>query len=454
MRFYPIFVATTDKRILVEGGGEVAVAKLRLLMKTTAKIEVYAKNPVPEIEDWAKEGRLTIVRHKARREDLKDALLAYGATGNDDEDAAFKAMAEGSGVLVNLVDNLHGSDFITPSLVDRDPVTVAIGTEGAAPLLGRHIKARLEEMLPNALGEQTRIAQAFRPDAEALPEGRARRDFWAEYHFGPGPKTTAALHALLDRHLKGDPKPGRIDFVGAGPGDPELLTMKARRLLDQADVVIHDRLVPEPVIDLCRREALIIDAGKEGFGPSTPQDAIHALMIGYGLKGAQVVRLKSGDPTVFGRLDEELSAIRASGLAHSVVPGITAASASASSLQQSLTSRGRNSDFRLITGHDMEGFADHDWQALARPGAVTAIYMGKKAARFIQGRILMHGADPVTAVTAIENASRPEERVLATTLAAMSNDLHNAGMTGPVLIFIGLSPYGVTPEPTRKEAET
>jgi siroheme synthase len=153
-------------------------------------------------------------------------------------------------------------------------------------------------------------------------------------------------------------------------------------------------------------------------------------------------------------LDEELKAIREAGLDHSVVPGITAASAAASTLEQSLTSRGRNSDFRLITGHDMAGFADHDWQALARPGAVTAVYMGKKAARFIQGRILMHGADPATPVTAIENASRPDERILATSLNGLSHDLQEVGMTGPVLIFIGLSPYGVRPEPNRKEVET
>ncbi|MEO8531830.1 MAG: siroheme synthase CysG [Deltaproteobacteria bacterium] len=454
MRFYPIFLATTGRRILVQGGDETAVAKLRLLMKSNATIEVFAENAVQDIVDWAEAGRLKLHNRLANSADFNDTLIAYAAMDDDPVDQAFAKLGRAQGVLVNIVDNLHDSDFITAALVDRDPVVVAIGTEGAAPVVARHIKAQLEEMLPTSLGEQTRIAKDFRPHADALPEGRPRRDFWAEYHFGPGDKTTAALHALLDRHLKEEPRPGRVDFVGAGPGDPELLTLKARRLLHEADVVIHDRLISQPILELCRREALVIDAGKEGFGPSTPQDAIHALMIGYGLKGAQVVRLKSGDPTVFGRLDEELTAIRATGLAHSVVPGITAASAAASTLQQSLTSRGRNSDFRLITGHDMEGFADHDWQSLARPGAVTAIYMGKRAARFIQGRLMMHGAAGDTPITAIENASRPEQRVLVTCLETLTTDLSDAGMTGPVLIFTGLSPYRATPAPKQKEAET
>jgi uroporphyrin-III C-methyltransferase/precorrin-2 dehydrogenase/sirohydrochlorin ferrochelatase len=231
-----------------------------------------------------------------------------------------------------------------------------------------------------------------------------------------------------------------VDFVGSGPGDPDLLTVRARRALDAADVVIHDRLVTPAILDLARREALIINAGKEGFGESTPQTEIDALIVKHARRGRLVVRLKSGDPTVFGRLDEEVEAVEAAGVSYAIVPGITAASAAVAAMGQSLTKRGRNSSVRLMTGHDVKGFADHDWRALARPGEVAAIYMGKKAARFVQGRLLMHGCDPETPVTVVENASRPGQRMLVTTVSQMEPTLSEAAMDGPALTFIGLAP--------------
>ena len=294
-----------------------------------------------------------------------------------------------------------------------------------------------------------RIGKGFRARAEALPSGRARRDFWADYYDTAGPRTLAqdgetalpaTLDTLLQTHLTGATTPGRVDFVGAGPGDPELLTLKARKALDAADVVIHDRLISPEILELARREALIIDAGKEGFGPSMTQSDINALIVEHASAGAHVVRLKSGDATVFGRLDEEIDAVIAAGLAYAIVPGITAASAAVATIGQSLTKRDRNASVRFLTGHDMKGFAEHDWAALARPGEVAAIYMGKKSARFIQGRLMMHGADPATPVTVIENASRPDQRVLETTLARLEPDLGAACMTGPALTLYGLAP--------------
>lgn len=184
----------------------------------------------------------------------------------------------------------------------------------------------------------------------------------------------------------------------------------------------------------------MVDAGKEGFGPSIAQSDINDLMVKHGRDGAQIVRLKSGDATVFGRLDEEIDAVSAAGIGWEIVPGITSASAAVASIGQSLTKRNRNSSVRFLTGHDTKGFADHDWSALARPGEVAAIYMGKKSARFVQGRLIMHGADRNTSVTVIENASRPEERVLATTLDALPTALAAANMTGPALMFYGLAP--------------
>ncbi len=454
MQHFPIFVALTGRRVVVAGGGEAAVAKLRLLLKTEAAITVVAPEVAPEIASWDREGKLTIIRRALRAGDVAGATLFYGAAEDEEEDARTAAIAEAEGALVNIVDNLHASQFITPAIVDRDPVTVAIGTEGAAPVLARAIKADLEERLPQQLGPLARIGKAFRGMAEALPFGRARRDFWRDYYFEAGPRAfengeeavEEALDQLLNAHLARETRAGHVDFVGGGPGDPELLTLKARTALDRADIVIHDRLIAAPILELARREAILIEAGKEGFGPAMSQEDINALIVEHAQAGHHVVRLKSGDPTVFGRLDEELEAVEAAGVAYSIVPGITAASAAIAGLGQSFTRRGRNSSVRLMTGHDVKGFADHDWKTLARTGEVAAIYMGKRAARFLQGRLMMHGADPATPVTAVENASRLDQRTHVTTLGRMAADLDTAALTGPVLILLGLAPRAAEAE--------
>ncbi|MEO1309282.1 MAG: SAM-dependent methyltransferase, partial [Pseudomonadota bacterium] len=250
-------------------------------------------------------------------------------------------------------DNLADSQFITPAIVDRDPVTVAIGTEGAAPVLARALKKDLEARLPQTLGTLARMAKGLRKVVEALPMGRTRRDFWSDFYFKNGPKdlekggeraALSGFYALFNQHLTKESKPGSVAFVGAGPGDPDLLTLKARKLLDEADVVIHDRLVPDTILELARREATLIAMGKTGFGPSAKQDDINAALVAHAKEGAQIVRLKSGDPGIFGRLDEEVDACIAAGVDWHVVPGITAASAAAANLGQSLTRRGRNSD--------------------------------------------------------------------------------------------------------------
>ena len=452
MQHFPIFLAVAGRRIVLSGGGETALAKLRLLLKTEAHLTVFAAEPSAEVSRLDASGHLKLHHRALGPGDALCAVLFYAANDDPVEDARVAALARADGALVNIVDNLQDSAFITPAIVDRDPVVIAIGTEGAAPVLARAIKSDIESRLPTTLGLLARIGKAFRHAAEALPMGRKRRDFWSEYYFKTGPQayaeegqngTEAALVALLDRHLNAVAKPGHVDLVGAGPGDPDLLTLQARKALDAADVVIYDRLVTPEILDLARREALMIDVGKEGFGTSTSQDDINALIVSHAAKGAHVVRLKSGDPTVFGRLDEEIDACDAAQIAWRIIPGITAASAAVASIGQSLTSRGRNSSVRYLTGHDTAGFAEHDWRALARPGEVAAIYMGKKTARFIQGRLLMHGADPATPVTVIENASRADQRILSTTLGNLEPTLSNANLTGPALTLYGLAPRHV-----------
>ncbi len=233
---------------------------------------------------------------------------------------------------------------------------------------------------------------------------------------------------------------GSVAFAGSGPGDPDLLTLKVYKALQVADVILFDRLVSAEILDLAHDDAILEDVGKEGFGPSMSQDEICARLVAHAQTGRKVLRLKSGDPTIFGRLDEEISACEDADVPYHIFPGITSASAAVAALGQSLTQRGRNSSVRFVTGHDVQGFADQDWAALAREGQVAAIYMGKKAARFVQGRLLMHGADPMTPVSVVENASRTTQRIVSTTLASLPTDLAAADLTGPALTFIGLAP--------------
>ncbi|MEL6913545.1 MAG: siroheme synthase CysG [Pseudomonadota bacterium] len=442
MRHFPIFVDTRDARIVVVGGGDCAAAKIRLLMKTEAAIHVFAPEPEALVEGWATEGRLTLHRRLPAMGEVQGALLLYAAQDEEWADLETAELGRRAGVKTLVVDNLEASDFITPAIVDRDPVTVAVGTEGSAPVLARKIKSEVEEMLPAATGTLARAGQHFRDAAEIIPQGPRRRAFWSEYYFDVGPKASAqgsieaALHDLLTRHVNEAEAKGHVTFVGAGPGDPELLTLKARSALHDADVVIHDGLVSSGILDLARREAEIISVAKEGFGPAWKQEDINTLLIRHGAS-ARVVRLKSGDGGVFGRLDEETEALDGHAIAHDIIPGITSAAAAAAAMGVSLTRRGRNSAIQFLTGHDIKGFADHDWARLAEPGAVAAIYMGRHAARFIQGRMMMHGAPGTLPVSVVFNVSRPDQRIVATTLAELPQHTETKA---PAILFTGLAP--------------
>ena len=229
-----------------------------------------------------------------------------------------------------------------------------------------------------------------------------------------------------------------VSFVGAGPGAARHLTLGAYQALQAADVVIHDRLVGDEIMALIPARATLVDVGKEGFGPSTTQTTINAALVAHALTGARVVRLKGGDPGIFGRLEEEIAALTANGIGFDILPGLTSATVAAAAIGQSLTARGRNASLRIVTGHDMAGFAEQDWRGLARAGEVAAIYMGKKSARFIQGRLMMHGADGATLVTLVENVSRPEQRIHAATLASLPDTA--ALCAGPAIILYGLAP--------------
>ncbi|MEM1164537.1 MAG: SAM-dependent methyltransferase, partial [Pseudomonadota bacterium] len=315
MRHFPVYLDTKGQRIVVSGAGQTAVAKLRLILKTEADVLVYGEEPEAEIVAWAQTAKLSLTQRAVKAGDLAGARLVYAANDDETEDARVAALSRAAGALTNVVDNLEASEFITPAIVDRDPVTVAIGTEGAAPVLARKIKAMTEEALAAETGQLARIGRTFREAAEMLPQGAVRREFWSDYYGAVGPRALAAggapevrraLWALLREKLAGDARPGHVHLIGAGPGDPELLTQKARRTLHEADVVIHDRLVPAPILELARREALIVEVGKIPGGQSWRQDDINALMVRHAASGARVARLKSGDAGIFGRLDEEI----------------------------------------------------------------------------------------------------------------------------------------------------
>ena len=455
MQHLPIYLNTQNALIVVSGAGETAEAKLRLLLKTSAHIRVVGPAPAAAIRSWANEDRIELIERLVEPADVIGCRLLYAANDDAQEDARAAALGRAAGAIVNVVDNLEASDFITPALIDRDPLTIAIGTEGAAPVLARKLKAQFEAQLENQIGTLARVGKDFRIAASALPKGRPTRAFWTEYYDHVGPtalleggeaNVRTALAALLAEHLSlssndtPSRREGYVWLIGAGPGDPDLLTNKARRALHDADVVIHDRLVSNEVLELARREATFIEVGKTPGGKSWRQDDINQLMVDQAGAGLRVARLKSGDPTIYGRLDEEMDALDAADVSFEIVSGVTSVIAAAANLKVSLTQRKRNSEFRFLTGQDINGFADQDWKALSRPGAVAAIYMGVRAARFLQGRLMMHGADPATPISVIENISRNNERVVETSLAALDADIRANELTGPAVIMFGISP--------------
>lgn len=449
MRHFPIFLDLDGERVVVSGAGDVAAAKLRLLLKTNAAISVFGDAPSGIVEAWAADGLIDLRRRSVEEDDCIGARLVYATNGEAEADARAAEYGRRANALVNVVDKLDDCDFITPAIVDRDPVTVAIGTEGAAPVLARRIKADLEARLSAGLGTLAAIARGYRLKVGETLSARARRDMWSRYFDGEGQRAlddggTAAARRLLEGlirdHEGKSGQAGHVSIIGAGPGDPELLTLKARRVLDQADVVIHDRLVPAAILELARREATIIEVGKRPDGKSWKQRDINTLMVAYASGGASVVRLKSGDPAVFGRLDEEMDALDEAGIAFDIVPGITSAIAAAAEIKVSLTRRGRNSALRILTGHDVDGFAEQDWRNLSHPGTVAAIYMGVRAARFVQGRLMLHGAVPETPITVIENVSREGQKTVSATLGTLVHEIETAGVSGPAIIFVGLAP--------------
>ena len=449
MRYLPIHVDTAHQRILIVGGEAAAEAKLRTLIKTDAELFLVAPEVGPEVARWVKAGKIVWAPREFNESDLNGVRLVYAATEDDHENARIAELSGARGLLVNAADQKDACAFITPALVDRSPVIVSIGTEGTSPSLARALKSEFEQLLPSTIGSLSNKINSLRAKVKlSLPDLSIRQTFWADIFDGRDLRsqlriTERELEARVDEKIaagKSGEKMGQVVLVGAGPGAPELLTLGARQALHAADVIVYDRLVSQEVLDFGRREAEYIYVGKDPHGHSTRQDAINEILIEKAREGHHVVRLKSGDPLIFGRADEELDALQKEGVMSRIVPGITSAAAAAAEIGASLTTRGRNKSVSFITGHDAEGFADHDWKALAGEEARAAIYMGVGASRFIQGRLLLHGAKRSTAVTVVENASRPNQLIVATTLGQLADDIKARGIKGPAILLLGYAP--------------
>ena len=446
MQYLPIHFDTRGATILIIGGGPAAEAKLRTLLKTEAVLRVVDTEIGPELQRWASEGKIDWVERDYIAADLDGVSLVYAATEDDALNARIAEDASARQIPVNAADQKDACRFITPALVDRAPVLVSIGTEGTSPALARALKADLETRLPPETGRFSLKNKVLREKVKALmPDLADRQRFWAGI-FGKRSlseqlcATPEELEAQVERHLNGqDEAAGKVILVGAGPGDPDMLTTAARRALHAADVIVYDRLVSDGVLELGRREAEYIYVGKTPGVPSIEQAAINEILIEKASEGLSIVRLKSGDPLIFGRADEEIEALIAVDIPVSIIPGITSAAAAAAAINASLTTRGTNKAISLLTGHDAKGFAEQDWVSLARPEGRAAVYMGVGAARFIQGRLILHGAEADRPVTVVENASRPNQIITYTTLQNLPDDIAAAGIKGPAILLIGYS---------------
>ncbi len=424
MRHFPAFLDLRGRTVLLLGTGEVADRKAEPLARAGAVIR-QAEAFAPEL--------------------LDGVVLAVGADAPEEELRALSAAAQARGIPVNVVDKPALCSFITPAIIDRAPVTVAVSTGGAAPVLARMIRQRIETVLPPAIGTLAALAERFQAAIRArLPDLAARRRFLdAALTGAPADLALAGrvpeAEAAFAQALEGaeTTPPGIVYLVGAGPGSADLLTLRALRLMGEADVIVHDRLVPTAVLDMARRDAERILTGKQGPRHDLPQAEINALLVRLAQAGKRVVRLKGGDPFVFGRAGEEAAALREAGIAHEVVPGVTAALACAASAGIPLTHREASRALTLVTGHARDGRLDLDFEALARPRQTLAVYMGVATLPLLQDGLIGAGMDPATPAALIEQGGTDRARSLHGTIGQIAAQAAGWAGGGPALLLVG-----------------
>jgi len=441
----PVFYALTTKRAVVAGGNAAAAWKAELLAAAGAQVDVYAAETSEEMREIAAQNMITIHARAITPHDLSGAAMAIGTFEDDGDAAAFAAQARTAGVPVNVIDKPQYCDFAFGSIVNRSPLVIGISTDGAAPVFGQAIRAKLEALIPRGFARWAEAARQWRPRVQALAVSfRERRRFWERFteRAVAEPERVPAqsdIDALMANVRGIEQAAGSVVLVGAGPGDPELLTLRAVRALQSADVILIDDLVSPQVLDFARREARKMMVGKSGHGPACRQSEINELMVKLAKGGKRIVRLKGGDPMIFGRAGEEIAACKAASIPVEVVPGISAAQGAASRLLVSLTHRADARRLQYVTGHDRNGQlpSDIDWRAIADPSATTIVYMPKKTLRELSARATAQGLDPATPAVAVANATRPDEKIVAGTIGDIADRIAAEVPGGPVLVMVG-----------------
>jgi len=451
MDYFPIFLRLVNEPVLVVGGGEVAARKIDLLLRTGARVTVVSPELIRSLAEKAAAGTISYLADEFHPEHLDGKRLAIAATDKQSVNAWVAHQAERRNIPVNVVDDRELSRFIMPAIVDRSPVVVAVGSSGDAPVLTRRLREKLESFLPQRLGELAKLAGRLRPTVKAkLDDAGTRRRFWENFFDGGiasdvlSGREDAAGEGILERignsltrFAKQSKFAGEVALVGAGPGDPGLLTLRALRALQNADVVLYDRLVSAEVLDLARRDAERINVGKAAGQTHVSQEEINALLVKLAKEGKRVCRLKGGDPFIFGRGGEELEALAAEGIRFEVVPGITAAAGCAAYAGIPLTHRDHAQALTFVTGH-CKGESDNvDWSALSRPGHTVVFYMGLNQLETIIARLREHGAPETRAAAIIEQGTRSTQRVVTATLVDLAQKAVDAKVESPALLIVG-----------------
>jgi uroporphyrin-III C-methyltransferase/precorrin-2 dehydrogenase/sirohydrochlorin ferrochelatase len=447
MDYLPIFLKIEDRPCLVVGGGKVAARKIALLARAGAHITVVSSELCSNVKTLVEQDNVTCVERPFREEDMDGVVLVIAATDDEAVNRTVSELAHQHRIPVNVVNAPGLGNFIMPSIVDRSPVQVAVSTGGASPVLARLLRARLESFIPAAYGRLAHLVDDYRNSVkQRFPEPEQRRYFWenilqgrvAELLFaGHEEKARAALQEAIedtDAHYE---SPGEVYLVGAGPGDPDLITFRALRLMQQADVVVYDRLVSEPVLDMVRRDAEMIYAGKARDRHTLTQESINELLVRLAKEGKRVLRLKGGDPFIFGRGGEEIETLAEEGIPFQVVPGITAASGCASYAGIPLTHRDYAQSCIFVTGHLKDGSVDLDWESLAKPAQTIVFYMGLHSIPVIGRELVAHGLPKETPVALVQKGTTSKQRIYIETLESLADLAEREQLQPPTIIIVG-----------------
>ncbi len=446
MDYLPIFIAVRNKRCVVVGGGEVAARKVALLLQAGASVHVISPQLGETLAQLSGQSRVSHRAGKFVPTDLDDAMIVIAATDDPAVNSEVAAAATERRIPVNVVDSPELCSFIMPAIIDRSPLVLAVSSGGAAPVLARLLRARLESLIPASYGRLANLAGKFRDQVKKrFSRSADRRIFWEKVLQGPiaemvysGQDIAAesAMQKALDSE-SGLPNRGEVYLVGGGPGDPDLLTFRALRLMQQADVVVYDRLVAPPVLELVRRDAERIYVGKERNNHALRQEEINHLLVRLAREGKRVVRLKGGDPFIFGRGGEEIATLAAEGIPFQVVPGITAAAGCAAYSGIPLTHRDHSQSVVFVTGHLQDGSVDLNWKALAQPQQTVVFYMGLHGVPTICRELISHGLPATTPVALVQQGTTPNQRVFTSTLEALPELVTKEEIKPPTLIIVG-----------------